>query len=141
MPSNNSTLKYIPAQLTRLQRDIRVAPNAIMDKVFKAAEGIVPETEAYAKANHRWDNRTERAEKAQHLIVTRGAGSQFPKAPNKFYMIFAHGAVDPRNNEAYGYYLETKIYKGQSRPYGNFREVIRWLSIAGIRKMYGRVRQ
>lgn len=141
MPSNNVPLRYVPKEIGRIQRDIALFPNATMEKVYKAAQSLVSETEAYAKANHDWVDRTNRATDGQRLIVSKGGGSgRFVRGVNKFYMIFGHTAVDPRNNQAYGYYLENKIYNGRTKPYGNIPKVVKWLGRTGLKKALGRIK-
>lgn len=79
----------------------------LLEKAKESAERHKSILEEYAKETHEWKNRTGRAEETLHTYIDDGTITENPILENGFYIVLSHGAIDPRNNVKYGFYLET----------------------------------
>lgn len=141
MPTSRALpLKYLPSQLQAISRQVELQPGETLKDVRNAFDSQTGVLKDFVKSNHRWTDRTYRATSRFNVFTDNGAALGMPVAPNKFYLIMSHGAVDPRNNEAYGWYLENKIYGGATKPYGVLPDLMKYATTTGLRNIWGRVK-
>jgi hypothetical protein len=140
MPINKQVpLKYLPSQLQAISKQVQLQPDETIEDVRDAFDLQMLGLKSFARANHFWRDRTSRATDKFNVFTDDGRVLGVPRLKNKFFVVMAHGAVDPRNNEAYGWYLENKIYSGAPKPYGVLPQLMKYATTTGMRAVWGRL--